>query len=122
MQVWEVVAITIAIAIAIIVVKIAITFNVTEWQKNRDKKLKEKLTILCPHTRIVKDGARLAVETFVISPPGTHQAYCQQCGCQFMGLEDAERFSTYYAANPEKLPVQQKKYLKGVRKLYGRDI
>ena len=119
---WQIALLVLATGFSVLAIKVAITFNVTDWLKRRDEKNQIKVKIVCPHVTMGQDSdGRYFVDSLAVSPPGTTQAQCRQCGQVLIGgLSQADEIATFYQNNPTAYVIQMKKYKKAVRKAYGR--
>lgn len=122
LSLWQVALVIFAVGFSVLAIKVAITFNVTDWLKRRDEKNQTKVKIVCPHVTMGQESdGRYYVDSLAVSPPGTTQAQCQQCGQVLIGgLSQADDIATFYQNNPAAYVTQMKKYRKAVRKAYGR--
>lgn len=108
----------IAVAMAIIAIKITFSFNLNEWLKERDEKLKSKIKNYCPHARFGKFGEQIGLQSTFVSPSGTLNWICQQCGVQLLHLDreaEDERMQ-YFLKNPKEFAKQEKKFRKLLKK------
>ena len=115
---WQVLVV---IVVGILTVRVAATFNVTEWLENRHKRRKEALRVLCPHATVVgmDEKGRVEIRCHIVSPAGTLQAQCQQCGMVFSGgLHVAEQVLEEWARNPAALLEREKLFVKRAKRLY----
>ena len=101
--------------------KIAFKFNVTDWLDRRDRKRKERVMLHCPHVdmSLTDNDGEFRVTGLMISPDGTNQAQCTQCGTVFIGgYEQGEELVTFYAKNPDVYLERMKKFRKALKKAY----
>ena len=117
---WEWWQVVIGVVVAILAIRITATINVTEWLKHRDERAVRNLRSLCPHTEIeVSEGGEIKVQSTAISPMGTVDWVCQNCGMRFRGGQgQAAEVAQYWGQNPKLWMRQMKKYEKYFRKRF----
>ena len=64
-----------------IAIRISIKFDINEWLKDRKKANLIRMRNACPHVSVTNtEDGNSAWQSLFISPPGTMQWQCQQCG------------------------------------------
>ena len=121
-QWWQLILIIITVLLAVVAFKFVVTFNVTDWRKNRDERLKEALKIHCPHVEIVDmntETRTTTVKCLITKPRGTFTLYCNRCGQSFSDEGIGFELQQFYGQNPEAYINKIKKVDKIAKKLYG---
>lgn len=108
----------IAIAVSIIAIKITFSFDINEFLKDRNEKLKGKIKNYCTHVEIKERNDEIYVQSSFISPSGTTNWICQKCGTQLYILDKESEDSRvrYFIENPKKLKKQEEKFQKLMKK------
>lgn len=108
----------IAIALSVIAVKVTLSFDINEYLKSRDEKLKGKIRSYCPHVAIKEIDDKIGIQSTFISPSGTLNWICQRCGLQIFHLDqgDESRRLKYFLENPKKLTKQDREFQKLAKK------
>ena len=113
------VTLILAVIFTVVVVKVGVSFNVNEFSKERRKRAKERLTVLCAHAVPGGiDGNDLMIESLMTSPFGTTSWVCSRCGMVAHDRSTVERMMKQYADNPMALLEQEKRFQKYARKYY----
>ena len=108
-----------AIVLAVIAIKFTISFDLNEYQKRKDEKLKVKMKNNCNHATIEKIGDKFRIRSRFSSPCGTHNWYCDRCGfeCFNINEEIEQRRITDLLNNPKKFYKQEAKFGKLLKKV-----
>lgn len=114
---WEWTGWVVAAIAATFAIRGSIRFDVNEWLKDRRKRQEEQLENLCPHIAVFKEDGKLAIRSTYISPPGTVAWQCQMCGHVTHDGHAIEQGQRYWAENPDKLAIRNKRIKKLARKL-----
>ncbi len=100
-----------------IAVKLTITFDLNKFLTDRKKSKLNKLRNACTHHNVVKEGDEYGLQSLFVSPPGTLQWQCQQCGAvRYFADGERERMTKYYLDNFEEFTEAQKKFQKLLKK------
>lgn len=114
--IWIVVLLT-----AIVAIRGTIRFDINEWSRDRRKQKEENLRALCPHVMIMIDGnSNEVIDTMFISPFGSVQWQCQNCGMVCDHESRVRDILNYWISNPKKLKKRYRKIYKLSKKL-GRE-
>lgn len=112
----QVIILIVVIVVSIIAIRFTFKFDLNKHLENRRKIKLDQLKNICPHVRLIKDGEKFGIESFFVSPVGTMDYKCSQCGC-VTGEEEVNRISERYAKNPDLIFKKQKKFIKKARRL-----
>ena len=98
---WHIVIILLALCLSIVTVKFSMSFNITEWLKQRTVNKENKARRLCPHTIMDLDGAtnQLKVMSQYTSPFGTTAWICSRCGDVSYSEEEVMQNTDYWGRN-----------------------
>jgi|SRR3989344_8264428 len=108
--------ILILIIIGAIAIRISFKFDLNKYLENRRKVKLDQLKNICPHGRIIKEGEKFGFEPFFVSPSGTMDYICSQCGV-VAGEKHVNRINEGYLKNLMLVLEKQKKFIKQARKL-----
>ena len=111
-------AAVILIPLTAIAVKIGLIFDLTKHIEGRHEREKEKLRILCPHAQIGEENGAILIIPLYISPPGTHQWRCEQCGSVVNDPSLFDRAIREYEKNPDLLVRAENRLQKQAKKVY----
>ena len=115
---WQWIIIALAFVSSIVAFRARISFDVNEWHKRRDEKLKSKLKSLCPHVEpIITNDGDYGIRTTYVSPAGTINWHCQRCGHTVYDESAVDENSEYWASHPKDLQARRKKVRKTAKKL-----
>ena len=113
---WEIVLGVVALAAAAIAIRLS--FDINKWMESRRKNKEERLRILCPHCYVVPAGHWYEVKTYFMSPRGTIQWGCSQCGFVVPDRSWVIETMNVWVNNVPGLIDRQEKFDKLARKLY----
>ena len=80
MDVGQIILYGVIAVTSILVIRIGLRFDINKWMEERRKIQKVKLKNICPHVNCYKHNDKWRLESLFISPSGTHNWICQQCG------------------------------------------
>jgi len=108
----------IAFTLSIIAIKITFSFNINEYLKRKDEKLKGKIRNNCTHADIIKTGDGVGIQSTFISPSGTTDWICQKCGSRLYNLnrKDEDERIKHYLENIKDFEKQEEKFGKLMKK------
>ena len=113
---WEIIIYILVALVSIVAVRIGFKFDINEWLKSRREIQNVKYQNICPHVRIEKDGADFFIQDLMVSPPGTINWQCQQCGLiSVMGTPKSE--VEYWKNHPVELKKRQEQLHKHAKKM-----
>src|SRR3989344_4078959 len=95
----QIIILIMVVVISVIAIRIRFKFDLNKYLENRRKIKINQLKNICPHGRIIKIGDKFGFEPFFVSPVGTMDYICSQCGC-VAGEEDVNRINGRYLENP----------------------
>lgn len=102
---------------AIVVVKFTVTFDVNRFLDGRRARYAQKLINACPHVTIRGDGARIALQSEMHSPPGTLMHFCQRCGLKkYLTPGEVEEKLSHYARNPAAIKKDNERFIRLLKK------
>jgi hypothetical protein len=106
-----------ALVAAIVVVKFTVTFDLNRFLDGRRARYAQRLINACPHVTVRMMGSEIALQSEMVSPPGTLMHFCQRCGLQkyLTPGEEQERFQ-YYANNPKQLEKDNARFMRLLRR------
>ena len=107
----------IAMALCFFAVRGSIKFDINQWINDRQGRLENRLTKLCPHVRFTFDGDVYVIKSTFISPSGTMAWQCQQCGKVTYDVDGIDAGVTYWLENIDELLTRNKKMQKIAKKL-----
>ena len=114
----QIIILIIVIIISIIAIRISFKFDLNKYLENRRKIRLDQLKNICPHGRIIDiTDNRVTFESFFLSPVGTMNYVCSQCGCIVESEEDVNRINERYSKDPELILKKQKELIKKSKKL-----
>ena len=102
---------------AMVAFKFMFTVDIVRWLEYRQKRLREKARMICPHTEIVKSEETISVQSTFISPRGTIAYRCMLCGLVEPDESLAERAVQVWASDLDGLAKRHKKLRKLIKKL-----
>ncbi len=108
------------VIISTFVVRIAIKFDLNEYLKRKDEKLKRKIQITCPHIIIKKsENGNFVIEDGFQSPIGTITWICRRCSfIKYTHNEsDFIEIKNYYEKNIKEYLKSNEKTNKLIQKL-----
>jgi hypothetical protein len=93
----QLIVLILVLVISVIAVRLTVTFDINKYQEERKKNNLTKLRNACTHHRVIKEGKQYGLQSLFISPPGTLQWQCQQCGTiRFFADGESEQMTKYY--------------------------
>ena len=113
----EILLLIIALALSIIAIRISFKFDINKFVEDRRKIKLNQLKNVCPHTSAVLEGKQIILESLFLSPPGTIQWKCQQCGLIVNSETEVQRITNAYQTNPKSILIKQKEFAKKAKKL-----
>lgn len=113
----QLIVLIVVIVFSVIAIKLTITFDLNRYLEDRKKMNMNRLRNACTHHQVVSLGEQHSLQSLFISPPGTVQWQCQQCGAaKYFSDGELERMTQYYLDNFEEFVKQQKKFQKLMKK------
>lgn len=113
----EILILIFALAISILAIRVSFKFDINRFLENRRKVNMNQLKNICPHGNMSLDGNKVIFESYFLSPAGTHQWGCSQCGLVVNSEEDVQRIHNTLSKDPDLFFKKQKKFVKKVKKL-----
>lgn len=115
----EVVFLLVALVVAVFAIRVGVSFNFTEWTKQRTKRAKIRLQLLCPHATFAQEeDGRVSIQSLLHSPPGTIVWICSRCQLQTTDERAVNEIVERYARYPEKLIKEDKKFQRALKRQY----
>ena len=102
---------------AMVAFKFMFTVDIVRWLEYRQKRLREKARMICPHTEIVKNEESIIVQSTFISPRGTIAYRCMLCGRVEPDESLGQRALQAWASDPDGLVKRHEKLRKIIKKL-----
>ena len=112
----QIIILIIVIVVSIIAIRISFKFDLNKYLENRRKIKLDQLKNICPHGRIIKVDSKFAFESFFVSPVGTMDYVCSQCGA-VVGKEHVNRINEKYSKNPTLVFKKQEEFITKAKKL-----
>jgi hypothetical protein len=113
----EILILLIVLVLSIIVIRISFKFDINKFIEDRRKIKLNQLKNVCPHTTGIVEGNQIILESLFISPPGTIQWQCQQCGLILGSEIEVQRITNGYQKDPMIILTKQKEFNKKAKKL-----
>ena len=104
----------------VIAIKVAINFDINRWQENRQKRLREKFMIMCPHVEVGRDEGKIIVVSAFITPSGTAAFQCELCGSITYDRDKPESNLRFWLNNYDALKERQEAVAKIHEKMFGK--
>ena len=106
-----------ALVAAVVVVKFTVTFDLNRFLDGRRERYAQRLINACPHVVVRMAGSQIALQSQMVSPPGTLMHICQRCGLQkyLAPGEEQERYE-FYANNLKQLQKDNARFMRLLRK------
>ncbi len=114
----QIVILLILAIIGTVVVKVTFSFDLNRYLESRQKSYIAKLRNACTHLEFFRNNeGQAGFRSFFISPSGTLQWQCQQCGLwKHLGDNEVNRQADYYSTHPKEFMKQNKKFYKLLKK------
>lgn len=115
-----IITLIVVIALALIaVLRLGVKFDINEYQKSRKKRHLSLARLYCPHIRLEKHKQGVSCQSLFVSPSGTMDWVCTQCGVVTHVApsdEEIEKLAEYYFSNYEEYTKKMKKFEKHAKK------
>lgn len=113
-----IVVITISI---IAILKLGIKFDLNKYFDSRKSRHRSLARLNCPHIRITPEQDGISYQSLFVSPPGTLDWVCTQCGTvthTSFSDGEVEEMAKYYLENPKKYNKKMRKFEKHAKKSF----
>lgn len=106
------------VILGVVAIRISIQFDINEWLKGKKAANLTKLRNACPHVSVSNtDDGNSAWQSLFISPPGTMQWQCQQCGMtKYMQDDEIENMIKTYANDHKQFVEDSNRFHKLLKK------
>ena len=115
----QIVILLVVAIIGTIAIRFTFTFDLNAYLESRRKGYIPKLQNACTHLIFVSDkqAGKVGFQSMFVSPPGTLQYQCEQCGLiRNLQNGEVERDAQYYLEHPDEFKKQTAKFRKLAKK------
>lgn len=115
----EVIVLVVVLVAGVLAIRIGLSFDITEWMRQRTEKAETRLKLLCPHATFSREqDGRISIQCLLHSPPGTFIWICSRCQLQTTDERLGDDIMQRYARHPDRLIEEDERFRRALKRQY----